>query len=77
PRRQQGQPRKLYTPRHCPPGLESSTLAAVFNAAGYDTMRTCKTGNSYEAANRQFTVRPLITMCRLGVQTAPEKEPIW
>ena len=57
PRRQQGQPRKPYTPPHCPPGLESSTLAAVFNAAGYDTMRTCKTGNSYEAANRQFTVR--------------------
>ena len=41
---------------HCPPGLVSSTLAAVFNAAGYDTMRTCKNGNSYPAANRQFTV---------------------
>ena len=41
---------------HCPPGLASSTLAAVFNAAGYDTMRTCKKGNSYAAANRQFTV---------------------
>lgn len=32
-------------------------MAAVFNRAGYDTMRTCKNGNSYEAANRQFTVR--------------------
>ena len=31
-------------------------MAAVFNAAGYDTMRTCKKGNSYAAANSQFTV---------------------
>ena len=31
--------------------------AAVFNRAGYDTMRTCKRGNSYEAANELFTVR--------------------
>ncbi len=57
PKRKKGQPKTLYTPPHCPQGLESSTLAAVFNAAGYDTMRTCKTGNSYEGANRQFTVR--------------------
>jgi choline-sulfatase len=42
---------------HCPPGLDQQALAAVFNRAGYDTMRTCKMGNSYEAANRQFTVR--------------------
>ena len=41
----------------CPEGLEQHTMAAVFNRAGYDTMRTCKTGNSYEAANEQFTVR--------------------
>lgn len=41
----------------CPPDLEHSTLAAVFNRAGYSTMRTCKTGNSYEGANRQFAVR--------------------
>jgi choline-sulfatase len=33
------------------------SMAAVFNKAGYDTMRTCKNGNSYEGANRQFTVR--------------------
>ena len=32
-------------------------MAAVFNRAGYDTMRTCKKGNSYEAANAKFTVR--------------------
>ena len=42
---------------HCPPNLETNTLAAVFNRAGYSTMRTCKRGNSYEAANQQFTVR--------------------
>ena len=42
---------------HCPPQLEQNTLAAVFNRAGYATMRTCKMGNSYEAANKQFTVR--------------------
>tara|TARA_B110000467_G_scaffold155047_1_gene166931 strand:- start:2389 stop:2877 length:489 start_codon:yes stop_codon:yes gene_type:complete len=27
------------------------SMAAIFNNAGYDTMRTCKNGNSYEAAN--------------------------
>lgn len=31
-------------------------MAAVFNRAGYDTMRTCKKGNSFELANQQFTV---------------------
>ena len=41
----------------CPPNLEQSTMAAVFNKAGYSTMRTCKKGNSYEGANKQFTVR--------------------
>ncbi len=41
----------------CPPKLEQQTIPAVFNRAGYDTMRTCKQGNSYEAANRLFTVR--------------------
>lgn len=41
---------------HCPPKLEEQTLAAIFNRAGYATMRTCKEGNSYAAANRQFTV---------------------
>jgi choline-sulfatase len=44
-------------PEMVPPDLERNTLAAVFNRAGYDTMRTCKKGNSYEAANAQFTVR--------------------
>jgi arylsulfatase A-like enzyme len=40
-----------------PADLAQNTMAAVFNGAGYDTMRTCKNGNSYEAANKQFTVR--------------------
>ncbi len=40
----------------CPPDLEKNTVGAVFNRAGYATMRTCKQGNSYAAANRQFSV---------------------
>ncbi len=40
----------------CPSDLENNTIAAVFNRAGYDTMRTCKKGNSYSAANKQFTI---------------------
>lgn len=39
-----------------PDSLENQTMAAVFNRAGYKTMRTCKKGNSYPAANAQFTV---------------------
>ena len=46
-----------YPAELCPPGLEQFTIPAVFNRAGYDTMRTCKIGNSYEAANALFTVR--------------------
>ncbi len=42
---------------HCPPNLERNALAAVFNRAGYATMRTCKRENSYQAANAQFAVR--------------------
>ena len=33
------------------------SLPAVFNRAGYDTFRTCKIGNSYDEANKLFTVR--------------------
>ena len=57
PRPEKGKPRQPYVAPHCPPELESNTLATVFNRAGYDTMRTCKRGNSYEKANQQFTVR--------------------
>jgi len=47
----------LGNPQLVPPDLASHTMAAVFKRAGYDTMRTCKKGNSYEAANQKFTVR--------------------
>ncbi len=47
----------VTNPKLVPPDLATYTMAAVFNRAGYDTMRTCKNGNSYEAANEQFTVR--------------------
>jgi choline-sulfatase len=43
--------------KDCPADIEKNTIPAVFNRAGYRTMRTCKMGNSYEAANKQFTVR--------------------
>jgi arylsulfatase A-like enzyme len=40
----------------CPPEVIDHVMAAVFNRAGYDTMRTCKKGNSYAGANEQFSV---------------------
>ena len=40
-----------------PVDLAENTVAAIFNRAGYATMRTCKKGNSYAAANEKFTVR--------------------
>ncbi len=40
----------------CPPEVIDNVIAAVFNRAGYDTMRTCKNGNSYAGANEQFSV---------------------
>ena len=39
-----------------PKNLPEQTIGAVFTRAGYDTMRTCKRGNSYDAANKQFTI---------------------
>jgi choline-sulfatase len=47
----------VNNPKMVPPDLVNYTLPAVFNRAGYDTMRTCKNGNSYEAANKLFQVR--------------------
>ncbi len=44
-------------PKLVPPDLAENTLPAVFHRAGYETMRTCKIGNSYEAANKRFDVR--------------------
>lgn len=43
-------------PKLVPPDLANFTMPAVFNRAGYDTMRTCKRGNSYDAANKLFQV---------------------
>jgi choline-sulfatase len=39
-----------------PDPLAEQSMAAIFNRAGYDTMRTCKIGNSYKAANAKFSV---------------------
>ena len=33
-----------------------SSMPALFNKAGYDTFRTCKKGNSFQAANKLFQV---------------------
>ncbi|WP_297089405.1 sulfatase-like hydrolase/transferase [uncultured Draconibacterium sp.] len=41
---------------NCPDSLQLQTIGAVFSRAGYNTMRTCKKGNSFGAANTQFTV---------------------
>ncbi len=37
--------------------VAKQSMAALFNAAGYDTFRTCKRGNTFKAANEHFTVR--------------------
>lgn len=47
----------VSNPKLVPPNLPEQTMAVVFNRAGYETMRTCKNGNSYEAVNKMFTVR--------------------
>ena len=39
-----------------PNPLDEQTIGAIFNRAGYKTMRTCKVGNSYPGANKQFAV---------------------
>ena len=46
-----------YPASRCPPNIEQQSIPAVFNRAGYATMRTCKPGNSFPAANALFTVR--------------------
>jgi arylsulfatase A-like enzyme len=48
--------RTVFKNPECPDSLELQTIGAVFNRAGYHTMRTCKKGNSYAAANAQFSV---------------------
>lgn len=49
-------PSALFQKQTAPHPIDEQTLGAVFNRAGYKTMRTCKKGNSYPGANRQFTV---------------------
>ncbi len=39
------------------PELANTSMAAAFNRAGYETVRTCKKGNSFEAANAKFKIR--------------------
>ncbi|XMO85391.1 sulfatase-like hydrolase/transferase [Algibacter sp. AS12] len=39
-----------------PHEIDEQTIGAVFNRAGYKTMRTCKLKNSYPGANKQFSV---------------------
>ncbi len=41
---------------HCPADLPTYTLGAWFGSHGYATARTCKKGNSYQAANELFQV---------------------
>ncbi|MDF1815188.1 MAG: sulfatase-like hydrolase/transferase [Verrucomicrobiales bacterium] len=56
-KRKKGEPKPAQQP--LPPEVQEQVdncMAAVFNRAGYDTMRTCKRGNSFELANQQFTV---------------------
>jgi arylsulfatase A-like enzyme len=48
--------RNPVSPARAPADLAEHTMAAVFNRAGYRTMRTCKTGNSYQEANAKFRV---------------------
>ena len=51
----------VTNPELVPRNLPGFTLPAVFNDAGYRTVRTCKRGNSYEAANQLFAVRSAAT----------------
>ena len=47
--------RHFYNP-NLRPDIAKQTMGAVFNKAGYKTMRTCKVGNTYPDANAEFTV---------------------
>lgn len=49
-------PSAEFQKQTAPHFLDEQTIGAVFNRAGYKTMRTCKRGNSYPGANRQFAV---------------------
>jgi arylsulfatase A-like enzyme len=58
---------------NCPADLAEQTMGAVFGRAGYDTMRTCKQGNSYPAANERFAV----VHDRTNRQADPEHGSPW
>lgn len=45
-----------YPKDACPADIADQTIPAVFNRAGYKTMRTCKIGNSYRGANKRFSI---------------------
>jgi len=49
-------PEKGSTNPNCPANIVENCMAEVFNRAGYVTMRTCKTGNSYAGANKKFQI---------------------
>lgn len=51
-------------PTKCPENLAQFTMGQVFRSAGYDTMRTCKKGNSFPQANQRFEVSRVAS--RLG-----------
>jgi len=46
----------------CPATIADETMGEIFKRAGYATMRTCKTGNTYPAANERFEVVHDVTM---------------
>ncbi|EOR94597.1 Choline-sulfatase [Arcticibacter svalbardensis MN12-7] len=47
---------KEFINKNHPDTMAYNTMGAIFNRAGYKTMRTCKKGNSYPKANALFTV---------------------
>jgi len=57
PRNRRRQSKGAVTEKLTAPELANTSMAAVFNQAGYETVRTCKKGNSFEAANAKFKIR--------------------
>lgn len=56
-----GQGNSPPIPIRCPPDIAAHSLGAVFNRAGYETMRTCKHENCYRAADELFVIREIAT----------------
>ena len=57
PRNRRRKSKGVVTEKLTAPELANTSMAAVFNQAGYETVRTCKKGNSFEAANAKFKIR--------------------